>query len=192
MNIWKKEPHPLLLGRMLGPQVPKDFKDNGCSRVPDLYLKWPCRIHDYQYWQLRRAWAVIETYLKHADGDIWTKPVVEVLGEVETLRAIGISPYRSDIKNWPLKQMIMAHHDYRQLADKYLRANIKTLTRLRVVDGQIKKRRLWSRRLWGRGLNWAFYIAVRIGAGRAAKKGDKADAAQVPTDYDPTGPGGWD
>jgi len=193
MKIWKKEPHPLLLGRMLGPQVPSTFVDNGCSNVPDLYLKWPCRIHDYQYWQLRRAWKIIERLLEEHKGDIWKEVYASDLPEEEKmiLLRMGDHNYSSNSMSicWLIKDLIMLHHSYRQLADKHLRANIKTLTRLRVVDGQIKRRSLFSRRLWGRGLNWAFYIGVRIGAGFASKKADKADAAQVPQDYDPSGPG---
>ena len=184
MNLFKKEPHPLLLGRMLGPQVPSTFIDNGCSGVPDLYLKWPCRIHDYQYWQLRRAWGVIESIeasLKDPDvfgqTGIWKAVDWEdlVYESVETLRNIGV--YQGESDDWNIKELIMAHHEYRELADKYFRANIKTLTRLKVVDGQIKKRSLWSRRLWGRGLNWMYYLGVRIGAARPAKHAEDADDA---------------
>jgi len=178
MRIFKAEPHPLLLGRMLGPQVPKDFKNDGCSRVPDLYLKWPCLIHDYQYWQLRRAWRVIEVLSERPGYGMWTQFTLKGThpDSVTSLKAIGliVGVQHRLIR---VKELIMLHHEYRQLADKYLRANIKTLTRLKVVDGQVRKRPLWSRRLWGRGLNWAFYIGVRIGAGGAAKQAEKADAA---------------
>jgi hypothetical protein len=174
MNITKTEPHPLLLGRMLGPKVHKDFVNDGCSSVPDLYLKWPCLIHDWQYWQLRRAWEVIETLLKGTDGDIWTRINIGNLEKDIRLKLKGIGVTGKSMTG---KELIMAHHEYRQLADKYLRANIKTLTRLKVKNGQVKRRSIFSRRLWGRGLNWAFYIGVRIGAGGASKKVSKMDEA---------------
>ena len=194
MNIHKTEPHPLLLGRMLGPQVHKDFVNDGCSSVPDLYLKWPCLIHDWQYWQLRRAWEVIEWIQEALAVDnkpsMWGQFEASELGtkQQSKLESIGV---QIEYPGWDIdmdspdfvtpklipKQMIIAHEEYRQLADKYLRANIKTLTRLKVKDGQIKRRSIFSRRLWGRGLNWAFYLGVRIGAGGASKKVSKMDEA---------------
>lgn len=179
MNITKQEPHPLLLGRMLGPQVHKDFVNDGCSRVPDLYLKWPCLIHDFQYWQLRRAWKAIMRLRTNYSESIWAKVNFQDISEKDQniLKAIGVATDQVHHFAWSIKALIMAHHDYRQLADKYLRANIKTLTRLKVVDGQVKKRPLLSRRLWGRGLNWAFYIGVRACAGGASKQVTKMDEA---------------
>jgi hypothetical protein len=182
-NIIKTEPHPLLLGRMLGPKVHKDFVNDGCSSVPDLYLKWPCLIHDWQYWQLRRAWEVIMKLRTKHGASIWTSINMFDMEDKDfaILLSIGVTEEEPGPDNltWTItiKELIMFHHSYRELADKFLRANIKTLTRLKVKNGQVKRRSIFSRRLWGRGLNWAFYIGVRIGAGGASKKVSKMDEA---------------
>ena len=38
---------------LAGPLVPEGFVDDGCTKSPDGWWVWACRIHDYEYQEIR-------------------------------------------------------------------------------------------------------------------------------------------
>ena len=57
-------PPPDLLRRLRGPRPPDHFRSDGCSGVPDWWVRLACWYHDYAYQVIRNTEGVSKGYRK--------------------------------------------------------------------------------------------------------------------------------
>lgn len=189
----RKQPHPYLLEQLVGLDVPEDFLDNGCSNIPDLWMKWACRIHDYEYYWLRRLNDLIEDLRKNFSAkecigkDTISRDKLESVWKVvymfETemiFKAVLDRPTLDEYRGHPyvrIKELSLLHKLGRKLSDKHLRKNTRLLTLFDVkeVDGMPKFVFRPLRGTYARFLNWAMYAGVRLFGSRSAKSAPKQE-----------------
>lgn len=140
-----KRPHKLLLAMLQGPKVPKGFECDGCTMSPDAWFYWACRIHDYEYAELRVRFKKIRY-----DRENFLGRSKKTYVEAHVVWKLEMEKYADD----------------RRLADKRLKRNIYILSRLKIdkVGNVVTK----FPRFIGWIISKIYYDGVRLFGRRAA------------------------
>lgn len=123
---------------LVGPTPPEGFVDDGCTMSPDGWWRRACRIHDYEYEEIRELYEQIK----------------EVIAERKAMKY----PETRYVLKLCIKRKRKRQKSRRKLADRNLRENIRLLSQ----GSRVKELFAWwvSRRYYGAVRRWG-WLALR-------------------------------